>query len=44
MRNMDNKFIKNQRKVASSSYPPRNLSDEMGFEKLVFMRVTSKFA
>ena len=40
---MDNKSIRNQRKVASSGYPPRSSSDEMGFKNLVFMRVSNKF-
>jgi hypothetical protein len=40
---MDNKCLKNEGKAASSSYPPRSSSDEMGFRKLVFMQFPNKF-
>ena len=35
--------VKNKGKTTSSSYLPKSSSDEIGFRKLVFMRVASKF-
>ena len=43
LKNMDNKSYNKQREIASLSYPPRSLSDEMSFEKPEFMRDTSIF-
>lgn len=44
LKNMDNKSIKNHRKTVSSSYPHPNLSEFVGWENLVFMRNSRKFA
>lgn len=38
---MDNKSIKNQTEMASSSYPPRSLSDEMG--SIHFSQLSEQF-
>lgn len=43
LKNMDNKSYNKQREIASLSYPPRSLSDEMDFKNLVFMRDASEF-
>lgn len=43
LKNIDNKSIKNQRKTASSTYPPRSLSEFVGCKNLEFMRHSNKF-
>ena len=43
MKNINNKFNKKQGKTASTTYPPRSLSEFVGWKYLLFMRYSNKF-